>query len=57
MCIRDRAFCKLFSKNVSPISSSGVIPKELCEIMSKSGSNKANSFNLPELLVATTMVV
>jgi hypothetical protein len=30
-----RAFCRLFSKNVSPSSSSGIIPKELCEMILK----------------------
>jgi len=30
--------------------------KELCEIILLLGSSRANSFNLPKLLVATTMV-
>ena len=51
-----RAFWRLFSKNVSPSSSSGVMFSELCEIILKLGSSRANSFNLPGLLVATTMV-
>jgi hypothetical protein len=39
-----------------PNSSSGVMPKELCETILKLGNSRANSFNLPRLLVATTMV-
>jgi hypothetical protein len=51
-----RAFWRLFSKNVSPSSSSGEMFKEVCEIILKSGSSRANSFNLPGLLVATTIL-